>query len=93
MTILVLLVIPSNKETLIKDLIQQCEKNPQNVRFGDLCRICKHYFGDARISGSHHIYKTPWPSDPRINIQEDNGKAKAYQVRQVIKAIKKLEGS
>jgi hypothetical protein len=34
----------------------------------------------------------PWPGDPRVNIQDDSGKAKAYQVRQVLAAIKKLEG-
>lgn len=33
----------------------------------------------------------PWSGDPRINIQEKNGKAKDYQVKQVIKAIEKLE--
>jgi hypothetical protein len=31
-----------------------------------------------------------WPGDPRVNIQEDKGKAKAYQVRQVLLAIDKL---
>jgi hypothetical protein len=36
--------------------------------------------------------KTPWVGDPRINIQDDKGKAKAYQVRQVLLAIEKLEG-
>jgi predicted RNA binding protein YcfA (HicA-like mRNA interferase family) len=77
----------------LKDLVTQWEKNLQNVGFADFCRICDHYFGEARIKGSHRIYKTPWPGDPRINIQNDNGKAKAYQVRQVLKAIKKLEGS
>ena len=30
--------------------------------------------------------------DPRINIQDDKGKAKAYQVRLVLLAIEKLEG-
>ena len=29
--------------------------------------------------------------DPRVNIQSDKGHAKAYQVRQVLKAIDKLE--
>ncbi len=28
---------------------------------------------------------------PRINIQDDKGMAKAYQVRQVLKAIERLE--
>ena len=77
----------------VENLVQQFEKNPQNVRFADLCRVCNHYFGKARTKkGSHNVYKTPWQGDPRINIQNDNGKAKAYQVRQVVKAIKKLQG-
>jgi len=29
--------------------------------------------------------------DPRINIQNDKGKAKAYQVKQVLAAIDRLE--
>jgi hypothetical protein len=33
----------------------------------------------------------PWAGDPRVNIQDDRGKAKAYQVRQVLKAIDKKE--
>jgi hypothetical protein len=35
--------------------------------------------------------KTPWPGDPRANIQDDKGNAKAYQVRQVLWAIGKLK--
>lgn len=65
-------------------------KNPKNVRFQDLLDICKKYFGTARISGSHHIFKTPWQGDPRINIQKDGKMAKPYQVKQVEKAIIKL---
>ncbi len=76
----------------LRALIRQMRDNPQNVRFSDLARVCKAYFGDPRTSGSHQVYKTPWPGDPRINIQDDNGKAKAYQVRQVLRAIDKLGG-
>jgi hypothetical protein len=46
----------------------------------------------ANRRSSHAIFKTPWIGDPRINIQDDKGKAKAYQVRQVLSAIEKLEG-
>ena len=45
----------------------------------------------VREGSSHRIYRTPWPGDPRINIQNYKGKAKAYQVRQVLMAIDKLE--
>ena len=37
------------------------------------------------------IFRTPWAGDPRVNIQNHKGKAKAYQVRQVLRAIERLE--
>ena len=56
-------------------------------------KLCEAHFGKPRQTGtSHAIFKTPWVGDPRINIQDDKGKAKAYQVRQVLLAIDKLEG-
>lgn len=77
----------------IKDLIKQMRQAPQNVRFADLAKVCDHCFGAPRQQGtSHRVYRTPWPGDPRVNIQRgDSGKAKAYQVRQVLAAIEKLE--
>lgn len=73
-------------------ILDQMRREPANVRFVDLKRICEEYFGKPRQSGtSHSIFKTPWIGDPRINIQESKGKAKAYQVRQVLLAIEKLE--
>jgi len=67
-------------------------QNPRDVRFNDLCRVCGHFFGEPRqYGGSHRIYKTPWQGDPRINIQNHKGKAKAYQVKQVLLAIERLE--
>jgi hypothetical protein len=56
-------------------------------------KVCNHYFGEPRQQGiSHCVYKTPWAGDPRVNIQEKKGKAKVYQVRQVLDAIEKIEG-
>jgi len=77
----------------VKDIVADMRENPANVRFNDLAKVCDHYFGEPRQKGSHNIYKTPWPSDPRVNIQKGkSGQAKPYQVRQVLAAIKKLEG-
>ena len=67
--------------------------NIRNVTFTDLLKICHRYFGEPRIAGSHHIFKTPWPGDPRVNLQRDGKMAKPYQVIQVKKAIEKLEKS
>lgn len=77
----------------IATLIEQMRRTPRNVGYGDLCKVCDHYFGKARQEGtSHRVYKMPWNGDPRVNIQKgEAGKAKPYQVRQVLQAIKKLE--
>lgn len=75
----------------IKDILAIMRRNPKGISFGDLCKVCDHFFGEARQSGSsHRVYKTPWPGDPRVNIQNDKGMAKAYQVKQVLKAIERL---
>ena len=72
--------------------LEQMALAPHNVRFSDLLKICEHFFGDPRRSDtSHCVFKTPWPSDPRVNIQNDNGKAKAYQVRHVLAAIRRSQ--
>jgi hypothetical protein len=76
----------------IDAVLKRIRHNPKNVRFTDLLRVCDHYFGPPRQhGGSHRVYGTPWPGDPRINIQNDKGMAKAYQVKQVLTAIDKLE--
>lgn len=76
----------------IEKLLAQIKNNPKDVSFTDLMKVCNHYFGEPRQQGtSHCIYKTPWAGDPRVNIQEKNGKAKVYQVRQVLDAIEKME--
>jgi hypothetical protein len=75
----------------VDDLIAKMRRNPKGVRFADLCKVCDHYFGEARQKGgSHRIYRTSWPGDPRVNIQDHEGMATAYQVRQVLKAIDRL---
>lgn len=76
----------------IEDILTRMRQNPKGIRFRDLCRVCDFFFGKARGKGSsHRVYKTPWQGDPRVNIQKHKGMAKAYQVKQVLKAIERLE--
>jgi len=76
----------------VDDLLDAIRRNPGGTRFADLCRLCEHYFGAPRQGGSsHRVYKTPWQGDPRVNIQNDRGKAKAYQVRQVLRAVDRIK--
>jgi len=63
----------------LASILRKLRRNPKNARFKDLCGVCNHYFGP------------PWPGDPRINIQNHKGRAKAYQVKQVIAAIDMME--
>ena len=75
----------------IEKILEHMRTEPANVRFSELQRVCESYFGKPRQNGSSHaIYKTPWPGNPRVNIQNNKGKAKAYQVRQVLLAIERL---
>ena len=78
--------------TNTEKILEKMRSEPANVRFNDLKKVCETYFGKPRQDGSSHaIFKTPWPGDPRVNIQNARGKAKPYQVRQVLQAIEQLE--
>ena len=75
----------------VSDTLAQMRQSPKGISFNDLCKVCDSYFGKPRQSGSsHRVYKTPWQGDPRVNIQNAGGKAKPYQVRQVLAAIDRL---
>jgi hypothetical protein len=76
----------------IDRILEMMRANPKGIRFADLSKVCDHYFGQARQKGSsHRVYRMAWLGDPRVNIQNERGKAKAYQVRQVPKAIERLK--
>jgi hypothetical protein len=66
-------------------------ENPSKVDFAELDMVCRHYFGIPRhTGGSHMVFKMPWAGDPRVNIQNKGGRAKTYQVKQVLAAIDQL---
>jgi len=76
----------------ITSIVAGMRNNPAHVRYRDLVKVCRHYFGEARMSASSHaVFRTPWAGDPRVNIQNARGMAKAYQVRQVLAAIERME--
>jgi len=76
----------------LERILEQMRQAPASVRYADLFKVCQAYFGEPRqTGGSHTVFKTPWSGDPRVNIQNANGKAKHYQVRQVLEAISRLQ--
>jgi hypothetical protein len=88
---MVSLMAPFKTMAQIEKILEMMRREPGNVSFNDFKKVCVSYFGKPRQDGSSHaIFKTPWPGDPRVNIQNAKGKAKPYQVRQVLQAIEKL---
>ncbi|HEY4025979.1 MAG TPA: type II toxin-antitoxin system HicA family toxin [Candidatus Dormibacteraeota bacterium] len=56
-----------------------------NVRFQELVALVESLgFELRRVSGSHHIYVHP-DLDELVNLQEVGGRAKPYQVRQLVR--------
>lgn len=75
----------------IDKILAKMRDEPYNLRYAELFAVCPAYFGKPRQTGSSHaVFKTPWIGDPRINIQNANGKAKPYQIRQVLATLEKL---
>ncbi|MGL5824724.1 MAG: hypothetical protein ACRCYU_07875 [Nocardioides sp.] len=68
----------------------QASGESENVRYADLCKVCEYYLGlgAARMRCS----RCRGPGDPRVNIQNAKGKAKPYQVRQVLAALEEVRG-
>ena len=76
----------------MEKLLAAIRNNPKDVRFQDLVKVCDAFFGEPRQKGTgHRVYRMPWKGDPRVNIQERNGRAKPYQVRQALRAIERLQ--
>jgi hypothetical protein len=57
-----------------------------NIRFNELAGMLKSMGFSERIRGSHHLYSREGIREI-IDLQPENGMAKAYQVRQVRKII------
>ncbi len=69
-------------------LLDKARNSQASVTFKELCRLAECFgFALARTRGSHRIYRAPGVQET-VNLQPmSNGKAKAYQVRQVLKHI------
>lgn len=61
-----------------------------NIAFDDLRQLLLRLGFEERRRGSHHIFRRE-RIEEKINLQRDDGKAKAYQVRQVRAVILKYK--
>ena len=70
-------------------LLQKILNNPQNVRFNAMVTLVEAFgFRQSRVKGSHHIFVHPQIQE-LVNIQNVNGQAKPYQVRQFLKLVER----
>ena len=75
-----------NRESLLRKAIAA----PSSLSFSDLCSLAEAYgFELARTSGSHRIYKRRGVMKV-MNFQSDGGKAKPYQVKQLLSELRDL---
>jgi len=74
-----------NKHKLLRKIVNA----PQNVKFNEMLALVAAFgFELARVSGSHHIFTHPDISE-LVNLQNVNGQAKPYQIRQFIKLVER----
>jgi predicted RNA binding protein YcfA (HicA-like mRNA interferase family) len=68
-------------------ILEKARASPANVPFRDMCKLVEAFgFRLSRMRGSHHIFIHP-DMPELVNLQEVNGKAKPYQVRQFLRLV------
>jgi predicted RNA binding protein YcfA (HicA-like mRNA interferase family) len=75
-----------NRKKLLRRLAQG---SLHNVAFSDMVNLAQGFgFTRARIAGSHHILVHPDISE-LVNLQEVQGEAKPYQIRQFLRLVER----
>ncbi|HFE63724.1 MAG TPA: type II toxin-antitoxin system HicA family toxin [Caldithrix sp.] len=70
-------------------LLRKLLSGSKNVRFSEATQVAEAFgFRLDRITGNHHIFIHPDIPD-LINLQNVKGKAKPYQVKQLLKIVEK----
>ena len=74
-----------NKQKLLRQILN----NQKNVKFNDFVTILEAFgFFLSRTGGSHNIFKNSLVNEI-INIQNVNGEAKPYQIKQFFSLVEK----
>jgi predicted RNA binding protein YcfA (HicA-like mRNA interferase family) len=70
-----------------KKLLEKALSGPKNIQFHDMIALVEAFgFRLSRVRGSHFIFVHP--EIPEIvNLQEKDGKAKPYQVREFLQLV------
>ena len=74
-----------------KKLLAKALSGSKNISFTEFVTLVEAFgFRLSRINGSHHIF-THANVRELVNLQEVNGKAKSYQVRQFLELVEQYD--
>ena len=72
-----------------RKLLQKALSSPKNVRFSEMVTLAEAFgFRLSRVKGSHHIFVHPQVRE-LVNLQDVEGKAKPYQIRQFLRLVER----
>ena len=72
-----------------RKLLKKALSSPANLRFEEACALARAFgFRLSRVSGSHHIFAHQNVRE-LVNLQEVEGKAKPYQVKQLLALVER----
>ena len=72
-----------------RKLLQKLLSGSKNIRFSEATAVAEAFgFRLDRVTGSHHIFLHP-DLPELINLQNVKGKAKPYQIKQMLKIVEK----
>jgi hypothetical protein len=70
-------------------LLEKVLSGSRNVRFSEFQSLVEAFgFQLVRVRGSHHIYSHPTIAEI-LNLQDSDGQAKPYQMRQFVQLIER----
>lgn len=76
-----------------RKILEQMRREPANVRFGDLEKVCEAYFGKPRQAGtSHAIFKTPLKRRSANQHSERQGQGEDVPSAAILLAIDNWRG-
>ncbi len=74
-----------------RKLLERVLSGPKNVHFNEMVSLVEAFgFRLSRVRGSHYIFEHPQIPE-LVNLQEKNGKAKPYQVRQFLQLVEQYD--
>ena len=74
-----------------RKVLEKALAGSKDIRFNEAVALAEGFgFHLSRVSGSHHIFVHPQVRE-LVNLQNVNGKAKPYQIRQLLQLVERYD--